>query len=136
VKNSSESQTNRYKIIQFVTNGDVLKAAYDRVAKSSGVTYGEKPQIDEIYLQKLSQEIGNGMYQCSPSKRIYIPKPNGGQRPLGIPSLKDKIVQQAIKMVLEPIFETQFIEHSHGFRPKRGTLTALKQIRNTFTSVK
>lgn len=124
--------------MDLITNIDVLKAAYDKVAKSSrmGTSYGKLPTVNDAYLSNLSWSLGSGAYQCSPSKRIYIPKTNGGERPLGIPSFQDKIVQQAVKAVIEPVFERQFVEHSHGFRPNKGTHTALKEIKNTFTSTK
>lgn len=135
-KTKEENIANIEKAMRLISRDHVLMAAYDKVSRSAGVTYGQMPMMDSAWINKLSWELGSGAYQCSPSKRIYIPKPNGGQRPLGIPSFKDKIVQEAIKLLLEPIFENKFLEHSHGFRPNKGTRTALKEIKNTFTSVK
>ena len=76
-------------------------------------------------LSDLHERIHGGRYWARPSKRIWIPKPDGRQRPLGMPSLEDKLVQQALVWVLEPIFEADFKGFSYGFRPKRGCHDAL-----------
>jgi retron-type reverse transcriptase len=76
-------------------------------------------------LISISQDLKFNRYKPNPTKRIFIPKTNGKMRPLGIASSKDKIVQQALKLVLEPLFEKVFLESSHGFRPNRSCHTAL-----------
>ena len=72
------------------------------------------------YLQELHEQLRDGSYQPHPVKRVEIPKGDGKTRPLGIPTVKDRVVQAALKMVIEPIFETQFRPGSFGFRPGLG----------------
>ena len=76
-------------------------------------------------LRNLSERLKRGAYRAKPVKRIYIPKPDGNQRPIGITALEDKIVQRVTTQVLEPIYETDFVGFSYGFRPKRSALDAL-----------
>jgi RNA-directed DNA polymerase len=82
----------------------------------------------EQYLLELQQALKEGSYQPLPVKRVFIPKAGGGERPLGIPAVKDRIVQTALKMVIEPIFENGFVEHSYGFRPLKGCKLALRAV--------
>jgi RNA-directed DNA polymerase len=110
-----------------------LKQAYDLVSKKKGAnTKG----IDDLTLDGYSKEtigelslsLKDHSFKFKPIRCIYIPKRDGFQRPLGIPGPRDKVVQKAAAVELEKIFEKIFEESSHGFRPKRGTHTALKQI--------
>jgi RNA-directed DNA polymerase len=82
----------------------------------------------EYYLQELHEALKEGRYQPLPVKRVLIPKAGGGKRPLGIPAVKDRIVQAALKMVIEPIFENEFVASSYGFRPQRGCKNALWKV--------
>lgn len=93
-------------------------------------------------LDRISDQILNGTYKFSPARRVWIPKhtPKGAfkspsMRPLNVGTPRDKIVQKAIVLVLEPLFEPKFYQTSHGFRPQRGTHTALKMIDQQFKSV-
>ena len=90
-----------------------------------GVTWQEYEQDLENRLTGLQSRIHRGTYRAQPSRRVYIPKADGRQRPLGIAALEDKIVQQAVVILLEQIFEEEFLGFSYGFRPGRGPHAAL-----------
>ncbi|MEX6690662.1 reverse transcriptase domain-containing protein [Danxiaibacter flavus] len=95
--------------------------------------------IDKMSLERISnliEKLRTEQYKPTPVRRIYILKKNGKQRPIGIPSFDDKLVQEVIRMILEAIFEKQFDNSSHGFRPHKSCHTALKQVHNRFTGVK
>lgn len=100
------------------------------------------PGNDNLTLDGMSNELiislatslMNGDFQFKPARRVYIPKANGSTRPLAIASPRDKIVQEAMRMVLEAVFEPTFRNSSHGFRPGRSCHTALKEI-STWTGI-
>lgn len=114
----------------------MLEQAYRRCkakAGSPGVDAVSFAQIEqtgrEAFLNQIRQELRTRSYTPSPVKRVWIEKENGGQRPLGIPTIKDRVIQQACKMVIEPIFEADFDDCSHGFRPNRSAKDAITQIK-------
>jgi RNA-directed DNA polymerase len=111
-----------------------LEAAWRKVARNQGAAGVDGQSIErfaaqsERYLRELGESLRDGSYRPSPIKRVEIPKGDGRTRPLGIPTVKDRIVQTALKMVIEPIFEVQFRPGSYGFRPGRGCKDALREV--------
>lgn len=116
---------------------DLLEHALQLVARNGGApgvdgqTIGSikaTPETQRSWLDGLQQELQTKTYRPSPVRRVYIPKSNGGQRPLGIPTVKDRVAQMAAYLVLMPIFEADFHPHSFGFRPRRNAHQALDTI--------
>jgi RNA-directed DNA polymerase len=99
----------------------VLRRSRGKAAGVDGVTASDFQKKVRVELEKLRLELKRGIYQPQPLRRVMIPKANGKLRPLGIPCLRDKIAQEAIRMALEPIFEVEFHDNSYGFRPNRST---------------
>lgn len=92
--------------------------------------------IDGMSIERIGHLIAtlkDESYMPTPARRVYIPKKNGKKRPLGIPSIEDKMVQEVVRLILEAIYEGHFENTSHGFRPRRSCQTALRSIRNLFT---
>lgn len=119
-----------------VARKDILKTAWERVKANQGAAGIDKVTIEEIEaigIETIIKEIQNKLlknkYNPLPVKRVYIPKKDGGERPLGIPAVTDRIIQMATKIVIEPIFEADFKECSYGFRPKRNAHQALDKIK-------
>ena len=111
----------------------LLREAFHRLRKDAasgidGVTWVEYSQGLDARLIDLQDRIHRGSYHPQPVRRVHIPKGDGRTRPLGLPSLEDKIVQQAVRMVLEPIYEAMFVGFSYGFRPKRSAHDALDAV--------
>ncbi len=115
-------------------NKDLFLTAYSNLYSNKGaLTAGVDPSdsIDGMSterIDKLIDTLKDGTFRWKPTKRVYIPKKNGKLRPLGMPSWNDKLVQEAIRLILNAYYEPQFSKHSHGFRPKRSCHTALKEI--------
>jgi RNA-directed DNA polymerase len=111
-----------------------LQIAWQRVRSNRGAAGIDRISIErfegqaEQYLQELHEQLKTGTFQPQAVKRVNIPKASGGTRPLGIPTIKDRVVQMAIKLVIEPIFEHTFRDSSHGFRPERGCKDALREV--------
>jgi RNA-directed DNA polymerase len=112
-----------------------MQEAYELTRKDGatgidGVTADEYEANLEANLLDLLDRIKSGRYKAPPVRRTYIPKPDGSQRPLGIPTFEDKVAQRAIVMVLEAIYEQDFLRCSHGFRPRRSAHGALRELRS------
>jgi RNA-directed DNA polymerase len=123
-----------------IYRSDVLWEAWERVRANRGAAGVDHLTIaaveDDYGVERLLAELQNvlraGNYHPAPVRRVEIPKPDGTKRPLGIPTVKDRVVQQATKLVLEPIFEADFLPCSFGFRPRRSAIDALEAIRVAF----
>jgi RNA-directed DNA polymerase len=138
LKAKREPQFRFYSLYGFVCRDDVLQSAW-RIARSrngaagcDGVNFKQIEKQEggvEKFLSELNQELKAKSYRPKPVKRVYIPKSNGGQRPLGIPVIRDRVVQTAVLLIVEPIFETDFLNCSYGFRPERSCKDALDEMR-------
>ena len=123
-----------YSLMDKVLAPDTLDAAWDKVQANKGAAGVDGQSIarfdarTELYLTELSAALREGSYRPQPIRRVEIPKGDGKTRPLGIPVVKDRIVQTAVKFVIEPIFEATFRPTSYGFRPGRGCRDALREV--------
>ena len=118
---------------------DVLEEAWRRVLANRGAAGVDRETLADVeeygaerMLQDLHDTLRQGRYHPAPVRRRGIPKPDGGVRPLGIPTVRDRVAQQAAKLVLEPIFEADFLPVSYGYRPRRSATAALEVIRRSF----
>lgn len=138
-KAKQEKEYRFYLLYDKVYRMDILSHAC-RLVKSNkgvggvdGVTFEDIEEMEgrqQRYLADIADELKNKTYKAMPVRRVYIPKAGGSKRPLGIPTVKDRIVQMAVKIVIEPIFEADFQENSYGFRPKRDAHHAMNDVTN------
>jgi RNA-directed DNA polymerase len=124
-----------YVLYDKICRDDILRHAYGLARANAGA-----PGVDgvgfaeieasglEAWLASLREELVSKTYRPDPVRRVLIPKPDGGERPLGIPTIRDRVVQTAAKLVLEPIFEAAFEDNAYGYRPARGAVDAVKDV--------
>lgn len=123
-----------FSLIDKVTRGQTLRAGWEAVRRNRGAAGVDRMNIEcfeaqaDKYLKELEAALRSGCYQPAAVRRVEIPKADGKMRPLGIPTVKDRIVQAAVKSVIEPIFEHEFLSSSYGFRPGRGAKDALREV--------
>jgi RNA-directed DNA polymerase len=122
-----------------IWRSDVLREAWTRVQRNKGAAGVDKQTVVAVQeygverlLGELQRDLRIGSYRPAPVRRVEIPKPQGGKRPLGIPTVRDRIAQQAARIVLEPVFEADFLEVSYGFRPRRKATDAKEVLRRSF----
>jgi len=123
---------------------DVLVTAWRRVKANHGAAGVDRQSIDWIrerygvgrFLRELQEDLREQRYVCDPVRRTYIPKLTGGERPLGIPTVRDRVAQMAVKLVIEPLFEAMFCDCSYGFRPQRSNQQAAQRVHRLVNSHK
>ena len=127
-----DPQRQFFSIAHLLTIGELYVAFLGLRKEASagidGVTYEEYEKDDWENLRKLHQRLVDGTYQAQPLRRVYIPKEDGKQRPISIPTLEDKIVQKAVVELLNAIYEQDFLPCSYGFRPGRSPQQALDEV--------
>lgn len=123
-----------HSLIDKLWRRDILLEAYRRCRANAGAPGVDKETFSQIdqklnsWLENLGQELQSGAYRPQPLLRVWIPKSNGGQRPLSIPTIKDRVVQMAMVLVISPIFEADFLPEQYGFRPGRDAKMAIRQV--------
>jgi RNA-directed DNA polymerase len=124
-----------YILYDKVWRSDILSHAYDLARANQGAPGVDGVTFDQVealgledWLSRLGEELRTKTYRCQPVRRVMIPKPGGGERPLGIPTIRDRVVQTAAKLVLEPIFEADLDPAAFGYRPRRGAGDAVQAV--------
>ena len=135
LKAKAEPDFRFYLLYDKIYREDILRHAYDLARANAGA-----PGVDgmsfamieaagrEEWLSGLGTDLIEKTYRPAPVRRVLIPKPGGGERPLGIPTIRDRVVQTAAKLVLEPIFEADLDPSAYGYRPRRSGLDAIKEV--------
>jgi RNA-directed DNA polymerase len=134
-KAKSEPGYRFYMLYDKVYREDILAHAYARAGANKGAPGVDEQTFEEIesagleeWLTGIGEELRNRTYQPQPVRRVMIPKPGGGERPLGIPTIRDRVVQTAAKLLIEPIFEADMEPNAYGYRPKRSAQDAIQEV--------
>ena len=134
-KAKTEPDFRFYILYDKVWRADILSHAYDLARANQGAPGVDGVTFEQIdtagvqdWLTRLGEELRTQTYRCQAVRRVMIPKPGGGERPLGIPTIRDRVVQTAAKLVLEPIFEADLDPAAFGYRPKRGAGQAIQKV--------
>jgi len=123
-----------YLLYDKICREDILRHAYARARENAGAPGVDGVTFEQIetagveaWLAGLREDLVSKTYRPDPVRRVMIPKPGGGERPLGIPTIRDRVAQTAAKIVLEPIFEADFEDSAYGYRPRRSAVDAVKE---------
>jgi RNA-directed DNA polymerase len=123
-----------YILFDKICREDILRHAYALTRANAGAPGVDGMTFEQIetmgvveWLAGVREDLVSKTYRPDPVRRVTIPKPGGGERPLGIPTIRDRVVQTAAKIVLEPIFEADFEDSAYGYRPRRGAIDAVKE---------
>jgi RNA-directed DNA polymerase len=134
-KAKNEPDYRFYLLYDKIYRADILSHAYALARANKGAPGVDGQSFEEIeskgleeWLTGIREELRNKAYQPQPVRRVFIPKPGGGERPLGIPCIKDRVVQTAAKLVIEPIFEADLEPNAYGYRPKRSAQDAIRKV--------
>src|SRR5882724_7287158 len=124
-----------YMLYDKVYREDILWHAYQRTRANKGAPGVDEQTFEQIesaglveWLTGIREELRNRTYEPQPVRRVMIPKPGGGERPLGIPTIRDRVIQTAVKLLIEPIFEADFEPSAYGYRPKRSAQDAIQEV--------
>ena len=135
IKAKAEPNFRFYQLYDKVWRADILAHAYRQARANAGaagvdgVTFAMIEAAGaETWLSGLGEDLRQKTYRPQPVRRVLIPKPGGGERPLGIPTIRDRVVQTAVKIVIEPIFEADLDDSAYGYRPKRSGTDAIKEV--------
>jgi RNA-directed DNA polymerase len=133
--NAAHLRPRLYQLYDKVWREDILAHAYALARENrgapgvDGVTFKQiETEGREEWLLRLREDLRQRTYRAQPVRRVMIPKPGGGERPLGIPTIRDRVVQTAAKLMIEPIFEADLDDSAYGYRPKRGATDAIKAV--------
>ena len=130
------------RLFRYMLRPDIYFLAYKNLYSNNGASTPGTDKTDtadgfsEEKINKIIETLKNGSYEPKPVRRVYINKQNKKKRPLGLPTFTDKLIQEAMRMIIEAIYEPIFSKHSHGFRPNRSCHTALKEITKGFTGIR